>query len=657
MQKPRNAPPYRYVAFTAECNGTPVTSFAPSTLRINEANVQVTDYLILPPDTSLGVHQRICVMVDMSANLPASLLSSVRAALHAFIDTLQPGDEAEISWYGRGAGVEQAMTSDTALLHSAVNTMPSVASSPISTFRFFDQRVHALARDSNHCGSVIVLNGSVDTSGWYDDARRYALNDSAWIAVHALLHAEVSAYNRHFVSLANMSKGYLNPIVLQSALPGELRAAYRLQRRNNRGTFHTLRVPYTQYRCDRWTPNVQIILSGCGPNKWDMEEVPDWFDSTHITNITFGASSPTAYGSCIADIDLLVEQESMTPLRIGSEFITVQYDTSRLRLLANPTVGTLLAKKGPVIWPNQGADGFSFSFEMTDTVRYNGTLAHCRFLVAATDTSHFDTIRVLRNGYSSSCYVAHSVPGVVSVHPKRAAPQAGFAWPALTQVAGEEAVLPLYVNVADSNALDAEPASLRVFFSQVSTACLGIEAKQGTLFADGKIMYEPSRGGGLLRFAPGCHITHSGILCYLRFRPVNAKDTAMITVSVGEADFISGCAWPTYSKGAIRFNQQSSAVTSPQMPESPIAAVALYPHPATDRSTLHLELRRAAEVRISLVTLSGQELAVLAHGPRAAGSHEITIDASASATGPLFLRIDVDARQSRVLPVLWGNRE
>jgi hypothetical protein len=652
LQKPVNKAPYRYVSFTALCKGIPVTHIDPSSLEVREADTLVSDLLIIPPDTSIAYRQRFCVLVDVNPDVSAELLDTVRVALHALIDTLRPGDEVEICWYGRGVGVEQAMSADTALLHRAVTSLPSVAPSAGSALGLFDERVRAHPVEALRPLGVLVFNGSEDTAGEAYTEERRAFCDSAGIRVYALFHVRYPS-TWQFASLATSTRGMYTWMAPGWRLRVDALAAYRLQLLCHPGTYTTLRLPMKRYSCDRWIPDIYIIWTGCDTiiRKW--EDVPDWMDSSGVTGVRFSTSSATGYGGCLVNVTLRAEQESATPLRIGAEQISVRYDTTHLRLVSYSTAGTLLERFGQIAWPFSDAEGFSITYDIRDTALYDGLILHCTFLVAETGTSRHDTIRIENIGLSNRCYIPSSVDGIIDVRPRAQAPPVRFSFPARTDVSGTEAVLPVSVAAADSSALDFTMTSLQVCFGAAKTECLGIEFRPGVLFEDGKVTYSPGRGGGVLSFAPGCRVTRNGILAWLRFRTVVPQDSSAQTVSPGDVVLAEGCVYPETEKGVIRFNLGSTGIDETLASADPVGAVQIAPAPALHRALLRFTLLRDARVRIACVSLLGQELGVVAQGSFASGAHHVPIERPGAGGSLMFLCIAVDGNIVRTVPVLW----
>jgi hypothetical protein len=66
------------------------------------------------------------------------------------------------------------------------------------------------------------------------------------------------------------------------------------------------------------------------------------------------------------------------------------------------------------------------------------------------------------------------------------------------------------------------------------------------------------------------------------------------------------------------------------------------PNPFSTSTTVRFALPDAGAVRVALYDVLGREVALLADGERAAGTHEITLDARGLATGVYVIRLDAD---------------
>jgi hypothetical protein len=61
-----------------------------------------------------------------------------------------------------------------------------------------------------------------------------------------------------------------------------------------------------------------------------------------------------------------------------------------------------------------------------------------------------------------------------------------------------------------------------------------------------------------------------------------------------------------------------------------------YPNPTSGDATIAFELGRAGDVQIVMTNLHGQQMAVVANGNYAAGTHKVTVNTSDLAAGIYF---------------------
>ena len=65
-----------------------------------------------------------------------------------------------------------------------------------------------------------------------------------------------------------------------------------------------------------------------------------------------------------------------------------------------------------------------------------------------------------------------------------------------------------------------------------------------------------------------------------------------------------------------------------------------YPNPFNPSTTISFELTRPEHIRLSIFTILGQRVAVLADGQRAAGWHRVAFDAAQLPSGMYYYRLE-----------------
>jgi hypothetical protein len=68
----------------------------------------------------------------------------------------------------------------------------------------------------------------------------------------------------------------------------------------------------------------------------------------------------------------------------------------------------------------------------------------------------------------------------------------------------------------------------------------------------------------------------------------------------------------------------------------------LFPNPVSGRASATYALPAAARVRLALSDVQGRQVLVLAEGPREAGTHTVSLDASRLGAGVYFLSLEVN---------------
>src|SRR5690606_35711432 len=101
----------------------------------------------------------------------------------------------------------------------------------------------------------------------------------------------------------------------------------------------------------------------------------------------------------------------------------------------------------------------------------------------------------------------------------------------------------------------------------------------------------------------------------------------------------------TFTKRATGLAPAAGAESTPA--DAPAGAPALHgvhPNPFTREATLRFDLPSAGPVRLAVYDVQGREVAVLAEGVRAAGSHEVVLDGQGLAAGVYLARLVAGGR-------------
>ena len=90
--------------------------------------------------------------------------------------------------------------------------------------------------------------------------------------------------------------------------------------------------------------------------------------------------------------------------------------------------------------------------------------------------------------------------------------------------------------------------------------------------------------------------------------------------------------------GLVRIGPEGSVVATE--PEAEVGTLEVFPNPTVDRLTVRFGLDRPGRARVTVRTLLGREVAVLADGPFGAGSHTVGGSTRDLAAGVYIVRID-----------------
>ncbi len=151
-----------------------------------------------------------------------------------------------------------------------------------------------------------------------------------------------------------------------------------------------------------------------------------------------------------------------------------------------------------------------------------------------------------------------------------------------------------------------------------------------------------------------------------RLGPMGEYDDNVISIPTGRYPEFYGLAsdggggailfWKQNGLLAQRFSLPEVGVAGGGSVETPqeFALEPIYPNPFNGTATISLTLPSPGDLNVALFNVLGQEVMTVVRGPRVAGTHQISVDASALASGVYFVRAemadsDLSATQKIVL--------
>ncbi|MCB2205636.1 T9SS type A sorting domain-containing protein [bacterium] len=208
--------------YVIECDGVRQFDIDVSQLSVTEDGLSRTILEHCCPDTTVDCPMSVAIVADAGGEI-SSVAGEFKEGLHAFIRDLHAGEDASVFYYSQAPMLGQGRTSDTTLLHAAINSIPG------NVQRAFYDAVYAAveevaANGSGGCKSVIAFAGGPDNASqlhYRDDVIELAKLHN----VHVYVVAIGSAFNTNDMLLLASNTGGLHESLSPAgvtSLPGIL---------------------------------------------------------------------------------------------------------------------------------------------------------------------------------------------------------------------------------------------------------------------------------------------------------------------------------------------------------------------------------------------------------------------------------------------------
>ncbi|MFZ1729086.1 MAG: VWA domain-containing protein [Bacteroidota bacterium] len=152
------------ISFTAGCDGNAVGGLLPQDVSLTEDGIPVSQFDLSCSTVGGVCRASVALLFDASGSMVGSGNAGAKLGGHAFIDRMRDNiDEAAVLFFTQVVSLEQSMTKNKALLHSAVDRLP--ASGATAMWDGIYAAINEVA--SNGTGdarAVIALSDGTDNS-------------------------------------------------------------------------------------------------------------------------------------------------------------------------------------------------------------------------------------------------------------------------------------------------------------------------------------------------------------------------------------------------------------------------------------------------------------------------------------------------------------
>ncbi len=150
--------------YKVSCDGIVRPGSDRAQLRLVEDGVEVTNFLQYCPDLTSKCAMSMSLVFDASGSMSGSNNTWAKLAGRAFIDSMDGSiDEATILFFDENVTIQQQMTANRPILHSAMDALPTSGSTALWDATYAGL-IELLNNGVNPCRGVIVLSDGADAA-------------------------------------------------------------------------------------------------------------------------------------------------------------------------------------------------------------------------------------------------------------------------------------------------------------------------------------------------------------------------------------------------------------------------------------------------------------------------------------------------------------
>lgn len=336
--------------FSVGCGGNPAYDMTAENFTLYENGEEVSDFTLWCPDPKVRCATSVSLIFDASGSMSGSGNAGARQAGHAFVDLMDGVvDEACLVYFSSTAWVEQKMTTDKAVLHAAVDSLPVLNMTAIWDGTYLGI-TEMISSGVNPCRAVIAMTDGGDGGSSRTVAEIIALANRHHIRVFTIgLGTGINATELQLIALLTGGRYYQTPNA------GQLPAIYQEISTIIFQSFQECVITYERDCADGGMRTVDLQLKNfCGGADTKLKTYRAPLDTTTFTNVFLDLGD----AECRGGTDVTVPLNLNTPVPDG-QFnplsFELSYDTLSMRFKqAQTTPGTLLEGMPITVTPIKG---------------------------------------------------------------------------------------------------------------------------------------------------------------------------------------------------------------------------------------------------------------------------------------------------------------
>ncbi|MFZ1729087.1 MAG: VWA domain-containing protein [Bacteroidota bacterium] len=397
--------------FSVDCNGAQARNMTKQDFRILEDGVEVPDFTLWCPDTSIICGISVSLVFDASGSMMGAGNAGAKLGGHAFVDLMDGVvDEAAIIFFSDRVTMYQQMTTIKPMLHAAVDALPANGATAVWD-GIYAGLVDLVNNGVNQCRAVIAMTDGGDNSSSRTVAEIIALANRHKINVFTIgLGTATNATELEQIALLTGGRYY------QAPNAGQLGTIYpeimQLIRKKNQECV----ITYERDCADGAMRTVELQLNNfCGGSDTETHIYFAPRDSTTFSQLQMELGDVWAVGGSQVAVPLNL----LTPMN-GENFypfsFSVRYDTSCMKInsIAVPP-GSLLDGLPLTVTPLP--DGARISVMDRKAIQGTGKMLELLFLTPDVQDTTCCIVEIVDPVFAQGCFLPVVDPGNVCFYP------------------------------------------------------------------------------------------------------------------------------------------------------------------------------------------------------------------------------------------------
>ncbi|HOJ05681.1 MAG TPA: T9SS type A sorting domain-containing protein [Bacteroidota bacterium] len=301
--------------FSVGCNGNPAYNMTKQDMRIYENGVEVRDFTLWCPDPTVRCAISVSLVFDCSGSMSGSGNAGAKQAGHAFVDLMDGViDEATIIFFNTMVTVQQQMTTNKALLHTAVDALPTGGGTAVWD-GIYGGIIELLNNGVNQSRAVIAMTDGGDNASTRTPAEIISLANRYSIRVFTIgLGTGINATELELIATLTGGRYYQTPDA------GQLAAIYQEISTIIFACFQECIITYQRQCADGGLRTVELQLRNfCGGTDTKTKTYRAPLDSTTFSNLhmELGSVQRNSGDEVIVPLNLLtpINGEMFYPIR------------------------------------------------------------------------------------------------------------------------------------------------------------------------------------------------------------------------------------------------------------------------------------------------------------------------------------------------------